>query len=337
MIETFKYPLRDLHTFGVEAFAESLIRVQSEEDLSQALPKLQSKPLLIIGGGSNLLFTQDYKGLILKNEILGKSIEYLDEDTALVQVKAGENWHELVMWCVDQGLGGIENLALIPGSVGAAPIQNIGAYGVELKDSFHSLEAIFFKDGIKRTFLKEDCDFGYRDSVFKRMERGQFLITSVTLKLSRIHHQLNVAYGAIQRVLEENAVHDPTIKDIAEAVIHIRQSKLPDPRLIGNAGSFFKNPIVTQDQFSEIYSAFPQVPHYPVDENAIKLPAGWLIDQCGWKGKRIGDAGCYEKQALVLVNHGKATGKEIWNLAQQIQASVQTKFNILLEPEVNVM
>ncbi|MEO0338781.1 MAG: UDP-N-acetylmuramate dehydrogenase [Bacteroidota bacterium] len=337
MIRRGKFPLKAFHTFGTDVFAQDLFRIQSIEEIPQILPRLKSFPFFILGGGSNLLFLNDFEGLILKNELKGKRIEEIDQDHVLVHVMAGENWHELVMWCVEKGLGGIENLALIPGSVGAAPIQNIGAYGVELRDTFFSLEAIHLQDGTQQVFSAQDCNFGYRDSYFKHAAKGKYLITQVTLKLTTTNHQLNTSYGAIQKQLDEQDIKEPTIKDIAETVIKIRETKLPDPQTIGNAGSFFKNPIVPKEQLKSIQANYAKVPHYPVDTAKVKLPAGWLIDQCGWKGKRIGDAGCYEKQALVLVNHGNAKGEEIWSLAQQIQASVKSKFNVHLEPEVNVI
>lgn len=298
--------------------------------------ELQGFPLFILGGGSNVLFTGNYNGLVLKNELKGITLVKEDADHYYIQAMGGESWHGFVSHCVEQGYGGVENMSLIPGNVGASPMQNIGAYGVEIKDVFHSLEAWHIQDQCMHTFHLEDCAFGYRESVFKGKYKGQFIITSVTYRLSK-HHQPNTRYGAIEQELERMGVQDPGIRDVAAAVIHIRRSKLPDPAQTGNAGSFFKNPVIPQEQFETLQQQYPQISGYPSPNNSIKLSAGWLIEQCGWKGYREGDAGCHAQQALVLVNHGMATGSEILNLANKISASVQEKFGVVLEKEVNLI
>jgi UDP-N-acetylmuramate dehydrogenase len=292
-------------------------------------------PLHILGGGSNLLLTQNLLGLTIKNEIDGIEIMLENEHEVLVKVGGGVVWHQFVLWAVANGLGGIENLSLIPGTVGASPIQNIGAYGVELKDVFHSLDAYDLGTGEPCTFHQEECQFGYRDSVFKRELKGKFFIVNVNFRLQK-HPKTNTAYGDIQRILQEWEIAKPTISDVSNAVIHIRQSKLPDPAVIGNAGSFFKNPELEPADFQRFKEKFPEAPNYPQADGRVKLPAGWLIEQAGWKGERIGDAGCHAKQALVLVNYGEAKGEEILALAEKIQASVLEKFGIALTPEVNI-
>ncbi len=327
--------LQSYNTFGIDVHAARFATVHSLKQLRAILRKEQ--PALILGGGSNLLLTKNVEGLVLKNDFRG--IERLKEtkDSAIVRFGAGENWHEIVLWAIENGLGGIENLSLIPGTVGAAPIQNIGAYGVELCDVFVELEAIYLKSGRKRVFHLEECKFGYRDSVFKRRLKGKVFITSVSLKLTK-KHQPQLSYGAIGKVLEEQSIKKPTIKDVSDAVIQIRSSKLPDPKVLGNSGSFFKNPEISAAKFKVLTSKFPEAVHYPLPDGRFKIPAGWLIEQCGWKGKRVGNTGAHKNQALVLVNYdGKATGKEVFDLAMSIQASVQSKFDILLTPEVNVI
>ncbi|MFM9951656.1 MAG: UDP-N-acetylmuramate dehydrogenase [Saprospiraceae bacterium] len=328
--------LRAYNTFGVEAKAQWFAAFNSvdalREILSQKLPVA-----FILGGGSNLLLTRDVPGLVAKNEITGIQVESETADSIIVSAGGGAVWHPFVQWCVAKGYGGIENLSLIPGTVGAAPIQNIGAYGVEIKDVFEYLEALELSTGKIRTFLAEDCRFGYRDSVFKQELKGQYCILKVAFRLTKTQHRLHTTYGAIQETLAEMAVAEPDITSISEAVIRIRTSKLPDPAQLGNAGSFFKNPEVDATQFSSLHQTFPNIPHYSTGEGRQKIPAGWLIEQCGWKGKRSGDAGCYEKQALVLVNYGQASGREILDLARAIIASVEAKFGIALTPEVNLI
>lgn len=327
--------LQAFNTFKIKAKAAHYFAFSSEEDLAAYFKEYATLPFLVLGGGSNLLFTDDFSGTVLHNQILGIKTEYSADNTVLVEAGAGENWHQFVQWCIDQDFGGLENLSLIPGKVGAAPIQNIGAYGVEVKDVFHSLTAYDIQNQHVVTLDSEACDFGYRYSRFKGDWKGRFIITSVTFQLSTSKHSLNTSYGAITKALASKEAIN--IRSVADAVIQIRQSKLPDPADLGNAGSFFKNPIIDKADFEKIQAAYPNIPHYPAESKQVKIPAGWLIDQCGWKGKRLGAAGCYEKQALVVVNHGGATGQEIWSFAQQLIASVKQVFGISLEPEVNVV
>lgn len=329
-----KTSLKAYNTFGIDAGCADLIPILSEKKLLKILPNLEGE-VKVLGGGSNILLTQDQDGIILHNRITGIKIMKESENEVLLAVGGGHNWHDFVLWAVERGYGGIENLSLIPGTVGAAPIQNIGAYGVEQKDVFVSLTAYHLKTGKEIIMLAEDCEFGYRDSVFKRKYKGQYMITSVRYKLSK-KPALRLDYGAIKMSLTEHRITRPTIKDISDIIIEIRNSKLPDPKKIGNSGSFFKNPLVTEEKFEEIQALYPSVPSYPVEENIVKIPAGWIIEQCGWKGKKVGNTGTYEHQALVLVNHGNASGKEVWNLAQNIIEDVEEKFGIVLIPEVNI-
>jgi UDP-N-acetylmuramate dehydrogenase len=328
--------LKPYNTFGLNAQAKLMARVNSIPALQEVLAdaKLKSEERFILGGGSNILLTRDVDGLVIKNEIAG--IELIDESLThyLIKSGAGVVWHELVMHCIENNYAGIENLSLIPGNVGAAPMQNIGAYGVELKDVFHSLEAVEINSGNVETFFATDCQFGYRESVFKRKLKGQFIISSVTLKLSK-NPNVNTSYGAIEQELEAMEITSPTIQDVSQAVINIRQSKLPDPKELGNSGSFFKNPVVPTSKYEELKSKHPNIPGYPSGES-IKLAAGWLIEQCGWKGKVVGQTGSHAKQALVLVNYGNATGVEIFDLSEQIMQSVYDTFGVQLEREVNV-
>jgi UDP-N-acetylmuramate dehydrogenase len=291
---------------------------------------------LILGGGSNVLFTKDYDGLVVKNSLLGIEKVREDPNHVWLKVQSGENWHQFVDWCIGQNYGGIENLSLIPGLIGAAPMQNIGAYGVEIKSVFHELEAVDIRDGTLRTFHRDDCEFGYRESVFKKSLKGCYCIVSVTLKLDK-HPQFNISYGAIQENLEKMKIKNLTLRAVSDAVISIRQSKLPDPKEIGNAGSFFKNPEVENLHFDKIKSKYPEMPGYPLTNQKSKIPAGWLIEKCGWKGKVVGNTGAHKDQALVLVNYGKASGIEIKNLSQEIQRSVFEKFGIELMGEVNII
>ncbi|WP_409028865.1 UDP-N-acetylmuramate dehydrogenase [Gracilimonas sediminicola] len=331
------FNLSDYNTMGIAAKARYFCSVQSVEELQSLLAdsRFQDTPRFMMGGGSNVLFISDFKGLVIHVDIKGVSIDREDEGEVILNVGAGENWHELVVHCVEKGWGGIENLSLIPGSVGAAPIQNIGAYGVELEEVFESLEAVEIKTGELKSFTKEECRFGYRDSIFKNELKGLFVIKGVKLRLQKLP-KVNTSYRALSEKLEEKGMKSPSIKDISEAVIEIRKSKLPDPAEIGNTGSFFKNPVITKKQFEELQSQFPDIPSYPAGEK-VKVPAAWLIDQCGWKGKRFGDAGVHKMQALVIVNYGNATGEEIWNLAQKIQVSVKDRFGVSLAPEVNIV
>jgi UDP-N-acetylmuramate dehydrogenase len=289
-----------------------------------------------LGGGSNILFTKDFDGLVLRNNIPGIEISEERDKLTLVRAGAGVNWHELVTWCVDKGLGGIENLSLIPGKAGAAPIQNIGAYGVEFKDSFDSLSAVEIDSGEVRSYNRTDCEFGYRDSIFKRALKGKSVIISVTLALHKFP-ELQLSYGAIEQELKNMNVDKPDVRMVSTAVCNIRKSKLPDPAQTGNAGSFFKNPEINAASFEVLRNSFPGIVSFPLPGGNVKLAAGWLIEQCGWKGKIVGNTGAHKNQALVLVNYGNATGMEIWNLAMKIRESVKDKFGVLIEPEVNIM
>lgn len=332
--------LKQFNTFGIEAKAKLFADFSSLEKLQEILFYTQqlmpNSSKLILGGGSNLLFTKDVDGLVLKNEIGG--IETVKEDDEFVYLRAGAGvvWHNFVQHCVEQNLGGAENLSLIPGNVGASPMQNIGAYGVEIKDVFEELEAYHINDKAVVKFSKEECAFGYRESVFKRQYKNQFIILNVTYKLRR-QPLFNTSYGAINQELEKMGVKELSVKDISQAVINIRTSKLPDPKQIGNAGSFFKNPTVSKETYDELRSSFPGIVAYANADGSMKLAAGWMIEQCGWKGYRKGDAGCHAKQALVLVNYGAATGKEIFDLSTEILQSVQAKFGVELEREVNIV
>ncbi|MEE9439314.1 MAG: UDP-N-acetylmuramate dehydrogenase [Saprospiraceae bacterium] len=326
--------LLNFNTMHISAESKGIIPIYSERGLYEVLVK-GNKPLKIIGGGSNILLVGDIDAYILKNEIKGIHIVDEDEDEVLVSIGAGENWHNFVMWTISQNLGGIENLALIPGSVGAAPIQNIGAYGVEQRDSFHSLKAIDLTQGISKLFFREDCQFGYRDSIFKKEAKGKCFITHVNYILSK-KPMLNMQYGAIIKMLEESKINTPTIADVADAIIKIRTLKLPDPKIVPNTGSFFKNPVIEKKDFEKLKQSYPNVPNYVVDADHTKIPAAWLIEKAGFKGKRVGDAGTHKNHALVLVNYGKATGKEILEFANDIQIAVSQKFEIDIVPEVNI-
>ncbi len=326
--------LKPYNTFGVNVTAANFIEVKSEKDIQSAI-QLNHKPIYVLGGGSNLLLTKDPKGLILKNSIAGKEITRSFKQTHYVSVGGGENWHQLVQWTLKKGLNGLENLSLIPGTVGAAPVQNIGAYGVELEQVFHKLHAIHLKTGKRKTFFKKDCQFGYRNSIFKNELRNQYMITRVWFKLFTTK-KVNISYGAILDTLKKKKIKSPTPKNISDAIIQIRQSKLPDPAKLGNSGSFFKNPEVSKTKFKQLKKKFSDIKFYPLENGKVKIPAAWLIEQCGWKGKRVGDTGIYENHALIIVNHGGATGKEIMSCAKQIQKAVKKKFGIEIEPEIRV-
>lgn len=328
--------LTDLNTLGVHAHAHWYSRIASQNELQALCQSEFEVPIFILGGGSNILFRNDFNGMIIHIDIQGKEVVQESEDHVWLKAGAGENWHQTVLYCIEKGWGGIENLSLIPGTVGAAPIQNIGAYGVELEEVFEELEAIELESGKRQVFKKEDCCFGYRDSIFKNELKGTHAVCSVTLRLDK-KHKLNTSYGAIKDKLKEKNIEQPTIKDISDVVIEIRKSKLPDPRELGNAGSFFKNPAISKRKFQNLKENYTEMPGYPLDNGKIKVPAGWLIDEAGWKGKVIGNAGTYDQQALVIVNHGGATGSEIWQLAKQIQQSVKEQFDISLVPEVNIV
>lgn len=327
--------LRSYNTFGIDVKARYFSAFSNTDELARLTNYDSKLSTLILGGGSNILFTKDFDGIILKNEI--KGIELLHEDANYVYVKtgAGENWHQFVLHCISRGWAGVENLSLIPGSVGAAPVQNIGAYGVELDDVFLDLEAFHLKEKKTYTLTKSDCAFDYRDSIFKNKYKNEFAITSVTFQLKK-KPVFHTSYGAITQELEKMGVKELNIKSISQAVINIRISKLPDHAAIANAGSFFKNPELSASKYNELLSLFPDIIAYPLTNGNVKLAAGWMIEQCGWKGVRRGDAGCHAKQALVLVNYGNASGKEIYQLSQKIISSVNNKFGVLLEREVNI-
>jgi UDP-N-acetylmuramate dehydrogenase len=329
--------LKKFNTFGISALAAYFSQADNLDDLQEGLEYIRKKnmPFLILGGGSNLLFTKNFDGFVLRNALKGITVQD-NGDKVIVKALAGENWHEFVMYCIENHFCGMENLSLIPGCVGASPMQNIGAYGVEIKDFFYSLEAIELKTGATHTFFKDDCRFGYRESVFKNIYKNAYVIISVSFELKK-HADLNISYGAITQELEKMHVVNPGIKDVSQAVINIRRSKLPDPLVIGNAGSFFKNPVVENSLVEKIRETYPDVVHYPVDEHHSKLAAGWLIERAGWKGYRNGDAGVHQLQALVLVNYGNAKGDEILKLSGQIIEDIKTKFGVELEREVNII
>lgn len=331
--------LLPFNTFHIDAKARYLTKISSVEDLQtlRSTSLFQTQQKLILGGGSNLLFTRDFDGLVIKNELLGVVPVSEDADQITIRVGSGENWHELVMFCVERNFGGIENLSLIPGTVGAAPMQNIGAYGVEVRHVIREVEAIELETGKVTTFSNEACRFGYRESFFKHDGKDRYFISSVTLTLTKNNHAYNISYGAIRETLEQMQVKELSVKAVSDAVIHIRKSKLPDPTVVGNAGSFFKNPSVPVAQYEEIKKAHPSIPGFIEPDNMVKIPAGWMIEQCGWKGKKIQDAGVHPLQALVLVNYSQAKGKDLWDLACNIQSSVYEKFNIKLHPEVNII
>lgn len=329
--------LKNYNTFGIDVKARFFVEITGLVQLQKALELKAYPKKFIISGGSNMLLTKDIDALVMHINLKGITVVEEDENSVEVKVMAGENWHELVMWSLEQGYGGLENLSLIPGNVGTAPIQNIGAYGVELKDVFVSCAAMDVKTGELEGFDKEACEFGYRDSIFKNKAKDKFIITSVVLRLTKKDHVLHTGYGSIENELKNKGIVHPTIQNISDAVIAIRKSKLPDPKEIGNSGSFFKNPIISKKAFDKFIKKNPNAPFYEMDENQYKIPAGWLIEQCGFKGKRFGDAGVHEKQALVLVNHGSATGKEILDLSKKIQDEVQKTFKIKIQPEVNII
>jgi UDP-N-acetylmuramate dehydrogenase len=335
---TYCASLRAYNTFGMDVRADVLASFADRHTLLQLLehPHVKGKAHLILGGGSNVLFTRDYPGAVLLNRVMG--IELLGEDRQHCYVKAGagENWHSFVLHCIAQGWAGLENLTLIPGLVGASPMQNIGAYGVEIKDRFYELEAMHIESGRVEKFDRAACHFGYRESVFKRALKDQYVILTVSFALLK-EPALHTGYGAIRDELSAMDISEPTMADVSRAVMRIRNSKLPNPAVLGNAGSFFKNPVVTQAVYERIAAQYGDLPHYPAEPGYVKLAAGWLIEHAGWKGRRIGACGVHEKQALVLVNYGGATGADIWNLSQQVLESVEQKYGVRLEREVNVI
>ncbi len=331
--------LRPFNSFGIDVYARSFAGFSSTAELTELITGssiFTRYPLLILGGGSNILFTKDFDGLVLKNELKGIGLVNEDDAHYYIKAQAGENWHRFVLYCIEHNYAGIENLSLIPGNVGASPMQNIGAYGVEIKDVFHELQAFHLETGSIQTFGLNDCGFGYRESVFKKKYKDQFVILNVTFRLKK-QPVFNTSYGVIEEELNKMQVHELSIRAISDAVINIRSSKLPDPAIVGNAGSFFKNPVVPKSQYEELRKSFPSIPGYTANNEQIKIAAGWLIEQCGWKGYRKGDAGCYTRQALVLVNYGNAKGSEIFALSTSIIESVSAKFNVQLEREVNII
>lgn len=329
--------LKPFNTFGIDAKAKGFAVFSSVDELEEVVESIHpNDKLFVLGGGSNVLFTNNFDGVVIKNELLGIQLLREDEDHFYVKAAAGESWHQLVTYCVANNFAGVENLSLIPGNVGASPMQNIGAYGVEIKDVFYELEAFDVKEKRIVTFTKDDCSFGYRESIFKHKYKGRFVILNVTFRLNK-QPVFHTEYGAIQQELERMKVSQLSIAAVSQAVINIRRSKLPDPTVIGNAGSFFKNPTIDNEQFLTLKNTYPNIVGFATNTGKTKLAAGWLIEQCGWKGYRNGDAGCYDKQALVLVNYGNATGHEIYNFSQQIIESVQQKFGVTLEREVNIV
>jgi len=332
------YPLLKLNTFGIDVKAKYFTSINTINELIEVTKTnvFKDLELLILGGGSNILFTKDFDGLVILNNIKGKEIIDQNQQSIFLKIGAGENWHELVMYCVDNGWGGIENLSLIPGNTGTAPMQNIGAYGVEIKETFIELEALEISSGKIVKFNNSDCEFGYRESVFKNKMKNQYIILNITLELKK-NPVLNINYGDVKAILESQNIKNPAIKEVSNAIISIRQSKLPDPKKIGNSGSFFKNPIVSLNQLELIKKKYPNVVNYEINENEFKIAAGWLIERAGWKGKKFNNYGVHEKQALVLVNYGLANGMEIFELSEKIILDIKDKFGITLEREVNII
>ncbi|TRX20788.1 UDP-N-acetylmuramate dehydrogenase [Flavobacterium franklandianum] len=331
------FSLKNYNTFGIEAKAKQFVAVHNTTELRTILEQNKSKKKFVLGGGSNMLLTQDLDALVIHVDLKGKKIIKKNDDFVWVQSQAGENWHKFVLWTIDQNLGGLENMSLIPGNVGTTPVQNIGAYGTEIKDTFDSCEAMTIENLEMRTFTKAECHFDYRESVFKNEAKDQYIITSVVFKLTKRNHKINISYGDISGELSNNNITNPTLKEVSNAVIAIRQSKLPDPKELGNSGSFFKNPILLKSDFEKIHQQFPEMKYYEISETEVKVPAGWLIEQAGFKGKRFGDAGIHKNQALVLVNYGNATGQEILDLSKTIQNTIYKTFGIHIEAEVNVI
>jgi UDP-N-acetylmuramate dehydrogenase len=331
--------LLPFNTFQLRSTARNFTVIHNREEVIELIQTktFQKNKFFILGGGSNILLTQDFDGLVVKNEIKGIDVIAEDDNAVLLKVGSGESWHGLVMYCVARDLGGIENLSLIPGTCGAAPMQNIGAYGVEIKEVIHNVETIEIETGKVRVFSNAECKFGYRESIFKQELKDKYFISSITLTLTKKDHKFNISYGAIMDVLKSQKVEKVSVKAISDAVIEIRQKKLPDPKVIGNAGSFFKNPSVEKSVFEKIKADFPSVPSFPGENNLIKIPAGWMIEQNGWKGKTLENIGVHKDQALVLVNYGGGEGKNILALSQKIRESVLKKFNISLHAEVNII
>jgi UDP-N-acetylmuramate dehydrogenase len=331
------FSLKNYNTFGIEAKAKKFVAVHSIAELTSVLEQNKSETTFILGGGSNMLLTQDIEALVIHIDLKGKRVIDENKDYVWVESQAGENWHDFVLWTIDQNFGGLENMSLIPGNVGTTPVQNIGAYGTEIKDTFVSCTALTTVSQELKTFTKEECHFGYRESIFKNEVKDQYIITSVVYKLTKHNHKINTSYGDITNELAKKKITNPNLKEVSNAVIAIRKSKLPDPKELGNSGSFFKNPILLKTDFEKIHLQFPEMKYYDVSETEVKVPAGWLIEQAGFKGKRFGDAGIHKNQALVLVNYGKATGQEILNVSKDIQETIFKTFGIQIEAEVNVI
>ena len=331
--------LRAHNTFGFDVSADYLAYLTEVSDIPLFIQKAEEQQAQwqILGGCSNLVLAADLQGYTGLMQIKGRHLLDQTDTHVFIEAMAGEDWHEFVTWTLEQGYGGLENLALIPGTVGATPIQNIGAYGTEIKDTFVSCKAMTIESQEMKTFTKDECDFGYRESVFKNEAKNQFIITSVVFKLTKTNHKINTSYGDISSELAKNNIKNPTLKDVSNAVIAIRQSKLPDPKELGNSGSFFKNPILLKSDFEKIHQQFPEMKYFDISETEVKVPAGWLIEQAGFKGKRFGDAGIHKNQALVLVNYGNATGQEILNVSKDIQETIFKTFGIHIEAEVNVI
>ncbi|HRG18339.1 MAG TPA: UDP-N-acetylmuramate dehydrogenase [Flavobacterium lutivivi] len=331
------FSLKNYNTFGIEAKAKQFVAVHTLDELKSVLENHKNDKKFILGGGSNMLLTQDIDALVIHIDLNGKKIIKENEDFVWVESNAGENWHEFVLWTIEQDFGGLENMSLIPGNVGTTPVQNIGAYGTEIKDTFVSCDAMNIETQEMKTFTKVECNFGYRESVFKHEAKDKFIITSVVFKLTKCNHKISVEYGDIKAELAKNNISNPTIKDVSNAVIAIRQSKLPNPKELGNSGSFFKNPIISREEFLKVKEKFPDVKYFEISETEVKVPAGWLIEHAGLKGYRNGDAGVHKNQALVLVNYGNATGQDILNLSKYVQKTVFDKYGIAIEAEVNVI
>lgn len=329
------FQLKEYNTFGISATAKEFIAVSNTTELATVLKTNQN--VFVLGGGSNMLLTQNIDKLVVHINFKGIEVVKEDENHVWVKAQAGENWHQFVLWCIARDFGGIENLSLIPGNVGTTPIQNIGAYGVEIKDTFDTCTAMKITSQELTTFDKVTCNFGYRESIFKNELKNQYIITDVTFKLTKKNHNINTSYGAIDIELAKNNIINPTLKNVSDAVIAIRESKLPNPKELGNSGSFFKNPIISKTNYEKIKQNHPEMPHYEISQTEVKVPAGWLIEQAGFKGKRFGDAGIHKNQALVLVNYGQATGQEILAVAKDIQQTILEQYGIAIEAEVNVI
>jgi len=331
------FSLKNYNTFGIEAKAKQFIAVHNLDELQSVLKNHSSEKKFILGGGSNMLLTQDIDALVIHIDLKGKKIIKENDDFVWVESQAGEVWHEFVLWTINQNFGGLENMSLIPGNVGTTPVQNIGAYGAEIKDTFVSCDAMNILSQEMKTFTKDECKFGYRESIFKQEVKNQYIITSVVFKLKKHSHNINIGYGDIQSELAKNEITNPTIKDVSNAVIAIRNTKLPNPKELGNSGSFFKNPVISRELFEKVQAKFPDVKHFEVSPTEVKVPAGWLIENAGLKGYRKDDAGVHKNQALVLVNYGNATGQDILNLSKYVQKTVFDKYGIAIEAEVNVI